>query len=185
LTWDDVSAIFDELLLVEASGWKGRGGTAISQSTATRGFYEGLCKEFATLGNLRVFLYLREDKIAAFHICLLHAGTMTSLKIGYRQEFAKESPGQVLRLWVLQWCFAQTDVRVFDMLGPSSENKLRWATGVEDLYTIYVFESSLRGWAARARWQFAPGLKASFRRLLAGGNARPSKSAVSPERTTV
>jgi CelD/BcsL family acetyltransferase involved in cellulose biosynthesis len=166
-TWEEISKVFAELLEVEASGWKGRAGSAISQDGAARRFYKGLCEELAPLGKVRVFLYRRDQRIAAFYLCLIHAGTISSVKIGYREAFAKESPGQVLRLWILKWAFAQPEISTFDMLGPATENKLRWATGTEDLYTLYVFRSSPGGLIARTRWAIGPAVKHRIRQLFA------------------
>ena len=162
--WHDVAANFEEILAVEASGWKGEGGTSIAQDAPQREFYAKLCEELARRGSLRVFLLRCDAKILAFQICTLYAGTLSCLKIGFLEDFAKESPGQVLQLHIVRWAFAQPSIQLFDMLGPESETKLKWATGVENLYTYYVFRSGLRGAIARFRWQAGPKIKARLRR---------------------
>ena len=162
-TWKAISEVFEQILQVEASGWKGRGGTAIMQDEVVRRFYEGLCRDLADQGELRVFLYRRGEQIVAFQICSLHDDTLSCLKIGYLEEFARESPGQVLQLWILKWAFAHPGVDKFDLLGPASEWKLRWATGVEELYTLFVFRRSLGGLIARGRWEIGPELKQRLR----------------------
>jgi CelD/BcsL family acetyltransferase involved in cellulose biosynthesis len=162
--WHDIATNFDEILAVEASGWKGKGGTSIAQDLPLREFYTKLCEELAQRGSLRVFLLRSNAKILAFQICTLYAGTLSCLKIGFLEDFAKESPGQVLQLHIVRWAFAHPSIRLFDMLGPESETKLKWATGVEKLFTYYVFRSGLRGAIARVRWQIGPILKARLRR---------------------
>lgn len=178
--WDDVAPVFDELLRVEASGWKGRAGSAMLHDAAVRGFYEALCRDLAPRGKLRVFLYRRDGRIGAFQICAVHAGVLSSLKIGFLEDYAKESPGQVLQLWTLKWAFAQPDVRIFDMLGPATESKLRWATGVEDLVTLYVFRPTLGGAVALARWKIGPRLKEHLKRWSASGRADAAKASAPP-----
>ncbi len=158
--WHDIAADFDEILQVEASGWKGKGGTSIIQDVRQREFYAKLCEELARRGSLRVFLLRCETKILAFQICTLYAGTLSCLKIGFLEDFAKESPGQVLQLHIVRWAFAQPSIRLFDMLGPASETKLKWATGVDELFTYYVFRGGFRGAIARFRWKIGPQLKA-------------------------
>jgi CelD/BcsL family acetyltransferase involved in cellulose biosynthesis len=178
--WTDIAADFDEILQVEASGWKGKGGTSISQDARQREFYAKLCEALARRGSLRVFLLRCEARILAFQICALYAGTLSCLKIGFLEDFAKESPGQVLQLHIVRWAFAQASIRLFDMLGPASETKLKWATGVEELFTYYVFRAGFRGAIARFRWQIGPQLKA---RLTGSGKqiAKPDHAPVTSD----
>ncbi|MGH9553065.1 MAG: GNAT family N-acetyltransferase [Terriglobales bacterium] len=162
-SWSDIAPHFDQMLAVEASGWKGKLGSSIAQNPRLRNFYEEVCRDFAALGAIRVFLLWSEERIVAFQICAQHAGILTGLKSGYLEEFAKDSPGQVLHLHIVRWAFAQADVRIYDMLGPISPTKLKWATGVDELSTIYVFRRNLRGALARIRWAVAPRIKVWLR----------------------
>jgi len=165
-SWSDIGRHFDEMLAVEASGWKGRLGSSINQNPKLRNFYEGLCQNFAAVDALRVFLLWKDRRIVAFQICTLHAGTLTGLKSGYVEEYAKESPGQVLQLHIVRWAFSQANVRIYDMLGPTSTTKMKWATGVDELSTIYVFRRNFGGAIARIRWAIAPRAKAWLKQRL-------------------
>jgi CelD/BcsL family acetyltransferase involved in cellulose biosynthesis len=165
-SWSDVGRHFDEMLAVEASGWKGRLGSSIVQNPKLRNFYESVCQNFAAVDALRVFLLRKDRRIVAFQICTLHAGTLTGLKSGYLEEYAKESPGQVLHLHIVRWAFSQANVRIYDMLGPTSTTKMKWATGVDELSTIYVFRQSFGGAIAGLRWALAPRAKAWLRQRL-------------------
>ena len=167
-TWDDIDRHFDQMLAVEASGWKGRLGSSIVQSPHVHRFYEEFCRDFAAAGALRVFLLRRDDRIVAFQICALEQGVLTGLKSGYLEEHAKDSPGQILHLNIVRWAFAQPDVRAYDMLGPASAMKMKWATGIDELSTIYVFRRRPGGAVARLRWQIFPFLRS----WLAGGKRR-------------
>jgi len=162
--WHEVAPFFDEILAVEASGWKGEGGTAIAQQPQVRRFYASLFETFAYEEKLRVFLLLRNERIIAFQACTVHRGILSCVKIGYRAEFAKESPGQVLQLMILRRAFEQPEVRVFDQLGPASKTKMKWATEVEELTTLYVFRPTPGGTLARLRWQYGPMIKAQLQR---------------------
>jgi len=164
-SWEDVFPVFEDLLTVEASGWKGRNGTSIRQVPEARRFFEGICRDFAAAKKLRVFVLRRESRVIAFKICTLHAGRLSSLKTGYLEEFAKNSPGVVLQLWVSRWCFEQPDVELFDFLGPATPNKLEWSTRVEELYTLYVFRPTPAGALAWLRWSAAPRIRQRFRRV--------------------
>lgn len=164
--WEDIAANLDEVLEVEASGWKGKEGTAIRQSVPVLNFYRNFAEDFARQGKLRLFLHRRDGTIIAFQLCTLHAGVLSCLKIGYREELAKESPGQVLQLWIVKWAFEQEQVRIFDMLGPASETKMRWATGQQSLKTLYVFRRSPGGAILWLRYSLLPRLKQKFRKFV-------------------
>lgn len=179
-SWEEVSSVFEELLTVEASGWKGRNGTSIRQVPAARTFFEGICRDLASAGKLRVFLLQRGSRVIAFKICTLHAGRLSSLKTGYLEEFAKNSPGVVLQLWVTKWCFAQPDIDLFDLLGPATQNKLIWATGLEELYTLYVFRATLGGALAWLRWSAGPRVRQSFRHAV-GGRPAARRATTAPQ----
>ncbi len=167
-SWNEIAPHFGEMLAIEASGWKGRLGSSIAQSPILRAFYEGVCQSFAIQNALRVFVLRREGQMIAYQICTLHAGILTGLKTSYLEQYAKDSPGQLLHFYIVRWAFAQPDVRIYDMLGPTSQTKLRWATGVDELSTIYVFRRSCGGLLARMRWAAAPRAKAWLRRRLTG-----------------
>jgi CelD/BcsL family acetyltransferase involved in cellulose biosynthesis len=162
--WQEITPFFDEILAVEASGWKGEAGTAIAQHAQVRKFYASVFEALADEGKLRVFLLMRGEKIIAFQVCTLHRGTLSCVKIGYREEFAKESPGQVLQLMIVNQAFDQPDVQRFDQLGPASDTKMKWATDVDELTTLYIFRPTLAGALARFRWQYGPMIKERLRR---------------------
>lgn len=163
--WREVEPDFEEILDVEASGWKGRGGSAIRNVPAAHRFFSGLCRDLATAGKLRVFAVRTDERILAFKICALHAGRVSSLKTGFREEYGKLSPGLVLQLWTTRWCFEQPSVGVFDFLGPVAPNKLPWSTTCETLSTLYVFRATPPGSLGWLRWSVAPRLRARFKAL--------------------
>lgn len=165
-SWEDISSSLPEVLHVEASGWKGRSGSSISQDPTTRRFYEDVCNRLANLGKLRLFLIRCHGRIIAFQIATLDLGVLTGLKASYLEEFAKESPGQVLQLWITRWAFESSQVHLYDLLGPPSEYKMRFATGLDPLETLLVFSRTLGGTVARLRWSVAPRIKRLVRGFI-------------------
>lgn len=160
--WRDVEPLLDEIYAVEASGWKGREGTAIKQSPATLSFYNRCVRDWARRGWLRLFILTLEGKIVAFQINVLFKGTLSQLKVGYDERHSKLSPGQVLQLQLLRWAFASPEVRIYDMLGgggKAGETKRKWATDAEPLYSVFVFRRDLPGLLAWSRLVAAPRIK--------------------------
>lgn len=159
----DAESLLEEVLAVEASGWKGKEKTAILCDQKVLIFYRHLVSQWAQAGLLRLFLLQNyNEEIIAFQLCGLYKGVLTSLKIGYRQDYYKLSPGQVLQLQILRWAFAQSDVDIFDMLGPATPNKLIWSTDQEDLYTLQVFRPNAPGLTAWLRFVIAPAVKSKI-----------------------
>lgn len=161
-TWEEIEPLLPVIYEVEASGWKGREGSAIMQQPQTLAFYNKMARRFAQRGWLRLFVLRLHDEIVAFQFNILYRGVLTQLKVGYQERYSKWSPGQVLQLQLLRWAFEQPPVHVYDMLGgggKAAETKRKWANGVDTLYTIRVFRRNLRGLLAWGRWVAAPYLK--------------------------
>jgi len=157
--WKDIDPLRQTLYDVEASGWKGRQGTAMAQSESVKAFYDRLMYEFSKRGFLRVFVLKVDGEVIAFELTTLYRGVLSSLKVGFRESHADFSPGQILRYRFLPWAFAEPGVLFYDMLGPWSETKMWWATGVETLLTVRAFRRSLGGGLCRARFVTGPRLK--------------------------
>lgn len=160
--WPAIEPLFAGILGIEASGWKGRQGSAINQEPATLAFYTRSTREWAAKGMLRLFILFLDNIPVAFELDVEMNGVLNCVKHGYLEDHAKLGPGQVLRTQVLRWAFAQPKVTVFDMFGPSTEAKLKWATGAEPLYTARIFRRTPRGLLAWLRWVAAPYLKAKI-----------------------
>jgi CelD/BcsL family acetyltransferase involved in cellulose biosynthesis len=132
---DELDPALDALLRVEASGWKGRRGTAIASSAATRGLYRRFAHSAARAGWLRVHLLELDGRPIAADLGCAIADTGFLVKTGYDESLHRFSPGLVLRAEVLQ---ALTDegLRGYDFLGPNDPYKLRWTADVRPRATI-------------------------------------------------
>ena len=158
--WQEIEPIFREVLEIEASGWKGREGSAIVQDENTLKFYTSLAKHWAEAGYLRLFLLYEGDTPVAFELDAEFNGILHCFKHGYLDSYSKQGPGQVLRVLILRWAFENEAVKVFDMFGPDSDAKRKWATGSEELVTLKIFKRSPLGMLAWLRFSLAPRLKA-------------------------
>lgn len=164
--WKDIEPLRETIYEVEASGWKGRQGTAMAQKESVKSFYDQLLADFAKRALLRLFVLKIAGEVVAFELNTLYRGVLTAMKGGFRESYAKLSPGQLLRHRFLPWAFANPEVLFYDMLGPASETKTRWATGSESLLTIRAFRRSPAGLLLRARFVTAPKIKAHLSRFV-------------------
>ncbi|WP_257447691.1 GNAT family N-acetyltransferase [Archangium lipolyticum] len=150
----DLEVKLEEGFELEASGWKGRRGTAMAQDGRTRGFYSELAREAGYAGRLALY-YLRLDgRAVAFQYGLEYGGRYFLLKPGYDESLSDCSPGQLLMEEVLRECIAR-GLREFDFLGPDMVWKRDWTDEVRRHTWLYVFNDTAYGralCAAKFRW---------------------------------
>jgi CelD/BcsL family acetyltransferase involved in cellulose biosynthesis len=95
---DDLAAWIDAFLRVEASGWKGRAGTAMEADTGGRTFLMAACTAARARGQLHM-LALELDGIPVAMKCNFLAGDHAfTFKIAYDEAYARFSPGVLLEL---------------------------------------------------------------------------------------
>lgn len=164
----DLDAALDDALAIEADGWKGDEGSAIAQDSVLERFYRRVARDWARDGRLRLYFLESAEQRIAFQLCVLDGRQLISLKIGFARAFARLGPGQALQLMILRALFADPHVERFDLLGPETEHKLKWATGVEQLWTVRCYRPGVRGAIAALRWSVLPALRSRLARRFTG-----------------
>jgi CelD/BcsL family acetyltransferase involved in cellulose biosynthesis len=132
----------EEFFRVEASGWKGREGTAISSEPATREFYSRLAHASAERGELRLHMLRVSGKCIAADYCVASGRTVYMLKVGYDETWSQCSPGQVIRMRVLKHLFAGSD-EIYDLMAGGGEHrgyKLRWSNLARTYAMVRLFK---------------------------------------------
>ncbi len=169
-----------DFFVIEASGWKGKGGTAISQKPELVGFYTQLARDAAKRGALALgFLTLNGKPIAA-HLTLIHAGRSFLLKLGYDESFHEFSPGQQLVSEAIRDA-CQRGLREFDFLGPWMEWKADWETKVCTHQWLTIFRPTRKGVLVHeARFTAWPVAKNIFGRAKQSLEAWKSRRASAP-----
>jgi len=149
---------------IEASGWKGRGGTAIALRPELVGFYTQIARDAAKRGALQIgFLELAGKRIAA-HMSIVHAGRHFLLKLGYDESFHEYSPGQQLVSDAIRDACA-IGLREFDFLGPCMDWKLDWEPALRSHHWLTIFRPTRAGRLVHAaRFTAWPVLRALMRK---------------------
>jgi len=94
----DVAAALETFLKLEASGWKGARGTALTQVEGDAAFIRRATKALAGTGHCEIVtLHAGETPVAA-GIVLRHQSRAFFFKLGIDERFAKFSPGVHLTL---------------------------------------------------------------------------------------
>jgi CelD/BcsL family acetyltransferase involved in cellulose biosynthesis len=173
---DDLDARLQEVLAVEAAGWKGRGGTAIASSPATRTFYA----EIAAWGAARHWLRLSCLRVAgraiAADIGLVQGGTWYSLRAGYDERWREFGPGALLVHALLERAYDE-GVQRFDFLGDADPFKDSWATASRSLVRIEAFRPTPSGALGLAHTLLRP---AVHRLATAAAGGAPARAPVEP-----
>lgn len=91
-----IEAALDDFMRLEASGWKGRAGSAIAQDPRLRAFYRGLAQELGPLGRVVVNTLRVAGRPIAGQFCLQGDGTLYLLKLAYDEACSRMAPGNML-----------------------------------------------------------------------------------------
>jgi hypothetical protein len=148
------SDLFERMLDVEQSGWKGRGGTAIRDNPDELRFYIALVQRAAAAGALQVALLWHGDTLAAFEFGVIGEGRLFLLKVGYDERYADLSVGYLLAAEHIRHCCEQPAIHWYDKMGNGmhpAEYKLRFADHCDTLYRATIFAPGLRGTLLRGR----------------------------------
>jgi len=89
----EVTAALGDFLALEASGWKGRAGTAASADAGTRSFMQNAVAGLALEGKARLARLLAGGHPIAAIVTLSSGSTAWCWKIAYDESFARFSPG--------------------------------------------------------------------------------------------
>jgi len=109
----DVGVALKDFVVVEASGWKGRAGTAIVNNPAIRDFVQKAVAGLAAEGRARIERLLLNDTTIAAAVTLASGDTAWCWKIAYNEGLARSSPGVQLVCKLTENLLAQpTPLRV-------------------------------------------------------------------------
>jgi len=140
--------VLEEGLAIEASGWKGRRGTAIACDPATLRFYRRIASWAGSHGWLLLTTLRIDGRMVAFSFGFDHDGIVSGLKIGYDEAHAKLSPGLQLMHRTFDLAIAGP-AREMDLLGDNDPYKRAVADGTHERITADWFAPTATSGAAR------------------------------------
>lgn len=138
-----------EAFELEASGWKGKEGTAILQDPRTHAYYAGLATWAADTQRLSLSVLRVGERAVAFDLGLVDGGRYHSLKHGYDEAFRTCSPGQLITEDLLRGC-VERGLREFDFMGEDDPCKRDWTATTRTLDFLFLFNRTAGGRLLRA-----------------------------------
>jgi CelD/BcsL family acetyltransferase involved in cellulose biosynthesis len=157
-TPSQLGPILDEALEVEAANWKGSEGSAISSDKFRGQFYRHYAASASAAGTLRLCFLRVGSKAVAMQFALECARGFWLLKIGYREEFARCSPGMLLIAETIRYA-ASKDLVSYEFLGNADNWTRIWTQDEIQTVTIRAYPFRIRGIAALAADAFQSALR--------------------------
>jgi CelD/BcsL family acetyltransferase involved in cellulose biosynthesis len=114
-------------LELEASGWKGRRGTAILSRPDTAAFYRRFATAFAARGELRLSTLAAGGRLIAFDLCLVANDRAWTIKGAYDEEYRRYAPGLLLLLAEIEDAYSR-GLAAVELLGGADAYKLKFTT---------------------------------------------------------
>ncbi|HEY7739821.1 MAG TPA: GNAT family N-acetyltransferase [Steroidobacteraceae bacterium] len=160
----EIDAALDEFVQLEASGWKGRAGTAIAQDVRLRAFYRGLARELGPQGRVVVNTLRVAGRLIAGQFCLQGDDTLYVLKLAYDETWSRVAPGNML-LEHLVLNGGADGIHRINLVG--NPQWLRdWQPASQDVHCHWVTNGSLRGRALAGLLDARRRLRPFVRRVL-------------------
>jgi len=113
---DALPAALEDFLALEASGWKGRRGTALARRPDEMAFARTAIAGAAAQGDVAIHAIRLDGKAAAMLISFKSGNTAVTWKIAYDEALGRHSPGVHVMLAASEWLLADPAVAWIDSL---------------------------------------------------------------------
>ncbi|MFC4172931.1 GNAT family N-acetyltransferase [Microvirga sp. GCM10011540] len=100
----------EEFLALEASGWKGRNGTAIASKSDSTEFYKALVRNLATRGQLEWHTMRVNNHLVAAEMGIRCGAALVLPKTAYDENYADCRPGNLLNAAFIGDAFSRSDL---------------------------------------------------------------------------
>lgn len=104
---DDLAVWLANFLQLEASGWKGRAGTAIDAEASGRAFLAAACQAARARGQLHMLALELDGRPIAMKCNFVSGNQGFTFKIAYDEAYARHSPGVLIELFQMR-CIRDT-----------------------------------------------------------------------------
>ena len=176
-----IKRMFDEFIELEMAGWKGDPSTprdgytkpsAIGLKDSKHRFYTDIVAQFAEAGCAEITELWLEDQLIGSTVSLLLNDTCYILKVAYKEEAGRYSPGHLLIDHAYRRYAAEGRIRRINLI-----TAYPWVRGWQPHYRDYVvfrdFNLTLRGAVAFLRSKLGAVRRGYLDRHQGGGNHEP------------
>lgn len=142
---------------LEATGWKGREGTAVSVDNAQGAFYREILETFCRRGEGVVYRLVLDGKTVACELCIERGHTLIDLKTAYDETVRGYSLGSLLEEEMLKSYYGEGYLKEVEFYGRVSDWTRKWTDEIRPIYHYNIYRY---GWIAgvHARLRGASGV---------------------------
>jgi CelD/BcsL family acetyltransferase involved in cellulose biosynthesis len=164
---EDLGGAFREFERLEASGWKGQGGTAsaLRFSPRLQAFHADLFNAKDSPQHAEINLLVVGEQAVAAQLCMISGGVRSLLKIAFEQSLERASPGSVLLDMVLRRSCEDRTCRAVSLVTGQAW-MADWGAASVPVSVVWALRGPARAALARAA------LSLIERRRLRGGQRR-------------
>ncbi len=163
----EVDELLESVVAVEASGWKGRRGSALASRADLRGFFRCYCHRAAEKGRLRVSRLSFGSHVAAVELSLEAYARMWQLKIGYQHQLASFYPGLHLTESSIRSTF-ERGLDAYEFLGSATAWEENWRPEMRRYQTLAVYPVTAGGLVGACRDLVSALWRHAHRKRVAG-----------------
>ena len=144
-----IAGYLQKALAVEASGWKGRNGTAILSDAGRLDFFQRYASSALQDGILRLCFLSIEKVTAAVQFAVETGKNYWLLNVGYNEAFKKCSPGNLLLMESIKNA-QRNALENYHLLGKDEPWTKRWMTHSMDCAVLAAYRPNYHGVKAMA-----------------------------------
>lgn len=135
----DIRLRMEEFLLLEASGWKGRGRTAMINDRYRAAFAREAVTNLAETDGVRIHTLDLDGRAIAAMVVFIMGGEAYTWKTAYDEDFARYSPGKLLVAELTEWHLEDANIARSDSCAvPDHPVMSRFWEEREDMGTLVV-----------------------------------------------
>ncbi len=133
-----------ELFRIEASGWKGRSGSAILTSPSNLRFVNHYAASAAELGTLRLFFLRIGGAVVAARMAVEHGKRLWDMRVAYDEAWSRCAPGVLLTHETLRYA-VDCGLEAYEFLGRAEAWERHWPCEEDRYVSMRVYPASARG----------------------------------------
>lgn len=141
---NELDPLLDLAFAIEANSWKGRMKTALAKDVTRGTFFRQYAHYASREGILRICFLHIGDKTVAMQLAVECGSRFWLLKIGYDEQFAHCSPGNLLLRDTIKYA-AEKGLDSYDFLGKVEPWTSIWTSSERPCVSLRVYPFTLHG----------------------------------------
>jgi hypothetical protein len=133
---------------LEAVGWKGEEGTAVTAENRQGLFYREVLESFSEKGEAVVYRLMFNGKTVASDLCLKRNRMLVVLKIAYDETSKGFSPGKFIHREILRNLFAEGNISTLEWYGRVHDWQTRLGSTTRTMFHVNFYR---RRWVSTTR----------------------------------